>query len=42
MSDKKNERKKERKKDKMKIFVAEFLDCTKGQVNFEGSFTVHK
>ena len=28
--------------DKMGIFVAEFLDCTKGYVNFEGSFAVHK
>ena len=40
---KKKERKKERKKkDKMEIFVAEFLDGTKGWANFEGSFAIHK
>ena len=33
---------KERKENKMKIFVAEFLNCTKGQENFEGSFAIHK
>ena len=37
----KKERKK-KKKNKMNIFVAGFLDRTERQVNFEGSFALHK
>ena len=28
--------KKKKEEDKIEIFVAEYLDCMKGQVNFEG------